>query len=113
MTRTADVPLPTVRNGAAACVKVYSAKAVRLCKLEKVMYYDATAVVCRQAVEQPCAVVCGRPGLSQVYNINAVGEQTVKKLCLAVKECWGSYYKPKHKTNTHPILPEGRELNYL
>ena len=96
MARTADVPLPTVRNSAAARVKVYAAQTVRLCKLKEIVYYDASAVVSRQSVEQPCAVFCCRSGFAQMNNVNAVGEQTVKKLRLAVKKCGGSYYEPKH-----------------
>ena len=96
MARTADVPLPTVRNSAAARVKVYAAQAVRLCKLKEIVYYDASAVVGRKSVEQPCAVFSCRSGFAQMNNVNAVGEQTVKKLRLAVKKIGGSYYKPKH-----------------
>lgn len=96
MARTADVPLPNVRNSAAARVKVYAAQAVRLCKLKEIVYYDAPAVVGRKSVEQPCAVFSCRSRFAQMNNVNAVGEQTVKELRLAVKKIGGSYYKPKH-----------------
>lgn len=45
MARAADVPLPAVKYGAAPRIKVYSTQAVRLRKLEKIMYYYTMAVV--------------------------------------------------------------------
>lgn len=73
------MPLVAVRHGAATRVEVYSAQAVRLCKLEKVVYYDAPAVVAYQSVKQLRALFGRRPRLAQMHNVYTMGEQTVKK----------------------------------
>ena len=96
MTRTADAPLIAARYSAATHVEVYSAQAVRLCKLEKVVYHDAPTVVACQSVKQLSAVVCRRPGLAQMNNVNAMGKQTVDEQGFAGEKRGGSYYKPEH-----------------
>ena len=90
------MPLPTVGNGASPCIEVYSAQAVRLHKLEKVVYYDAPAVVACQIVKQFCALFSRRPGLAQMHNINAMGKKTVDEQGFAGEKIRRSYYKPEH-----------------
>ena len=75
---------------------MYSAQTVRLCKLEKIMYYDTPAVGNRQPIEQPCATIRSSSRFTQMYDVDTVGKQTMNKSGFTEKYFRPGDSNPKH-----------------